>query len=130
MSRGPGRLERAISLSISRHEASVAGGRSEAPWTLSSWTLVWDAYHSRDGGHSFGWTPTRAQRGMVVRAMRRFVQRHPRYGLMGGEGRRPLWLFDTTDPRSRQWLEVRFRKGGFVSWSDAKRAIITEGGAA
>jgi hypothetical protein len=99
----------------------VADNLAVAPWILSSENLVGTAYRP---SFVWDWTPTRAQRGMVVRAMRRFVQRHhPRYGLMGGEGRRPLWLYDTTDPRSRHWLEVRFRKGGFVSWSDAKRTL-------
>ena len=40
------------------------------------------------------WTPTRAQRKAMIRAMRSFVTKFPQYALMGGMGRKPLYLYD------------------------------------
>jgi hypothetical protein len=72
---------------------------------LNSYWLAAQVYRDKDSWH-LPWTPTPAQRKAVVRAMRSFVGKHPRYALTGGQGRRQLRMFDTADP-----LSVRVASG-------------------
>jgi hypothetical protein len=73
----------------------------------------------------WNWKPTRAQRKAVTRAMHSFVRKHQQYALMGGQGRRELFLYDTADPLSVMWtkLNVERRKGNPISLSEARAAL-------
>jgi hypothetical protein len=88
VSRGLGRIERAILAVIEREAEEGWGGLM-----LCAEELAQDIY----GPPAF---PTRAQVVSVLRAMHSLTRKFPQYALAGGKGREPLWLYDRSDPRS------------------------------
>jgi hypothetical protein len=107
MSQGPGRIERAIQTEIDREP--LFGDQYGFVAVSAERILV--ALYRPTGEWLLEWKPTRSQRYAVTRAMRRFVERHPRYALTGGKGRMSLFLFDTTDARSVKWAALSSRPG-------------------
>ena len=87
MSRGLGRIERAI-LAVIEREAEEGFGLM-----LCAEDLAQEIYRSKA-------LPTRAQVISVLRAMHSFTRKFPQYALAGGKGRERLWLYDRSDPRS------------------------------
>ncbi len=81
-------------------------------------TAEYDALHR--------WKPTMAQSKAVTRAMRTFVGKHQQYALAGGQGRRHLYLYDTSDPVSvvwaKLWVERPHGSKQFFSRRDAVEA--------
>ena len=71
------------------------------------------------------WEPTPAQRKAVIRAMHSFVRKRQQYALMGGQGRRELYLYDATDPLSVMWtkLNVERRRRNPICRADAVAAL-------
>ena len=92
-----GKIERMIWTQIEK----ASGSDDIPPCSLdfNSYWLAAQVYRDKDSWH-LAWMPTPAQRKAVVRAMRSFVGKHPRYALTGGQGRRQLRMFDTADPLS------------------------------
>jgi hypothetical protein len=103
MSRGLGRIERVIVTKI-EHIDWVTDARTTVH--LSSWDLLCGVYTELTDE----FTP--AQCKAVVRAMHSFVRKHPRYTLIGGQGRKQLYLYERDDPLSMMWakLQVASRK--------------------
>jgi hypothetical protein len=131
MSRGLGRVENHIVSEIAKHEQPDRFGRvGKTPLCITSWEVAW-AYHpgyaTSDG--AWGWTPTRAQRKAAIRAMHSFVRKFPRFGLIGGQGRAMLYLYDTTDPKSLHFARCKaFNKTRkFVCWRDAEKTYHAAG---
>jgi hypothetical protein len=101
MSRGLGRIERTIQEAIRRDETSEIGV------LISSWHVVGDLFHPGYATNEhLSWEPSRTQQAAVARAMRSFVRKFPRFALMGGQGRKRLFLYDTTDPDSVAWAQA------------------------
>ncbi len=133
MSRGLGRIERAILASIEATYNSRCNTIRESSWSVAS-----DVFEPPRGWQSGSWEPTAAQRKATTRAMRSFVRKHPRYALMGGQGRKHLWLYEPGDPVSAMWVKMTVEQRKFVSRSEATIALrrardeltTSEGGAA
>jgi hypothetical protein len=73
---------------------------------MNSWHVVGDVFRPKSGFTSFDWSPSRSQALSVNRAMHSFVRKFPQFALMGGQGRKRLILYDTTDPESIAWATV------------------------
>lgn len=54
--------------------------------------------------------------------MHSFVRKHQQYALMGGLGRKGMWLYDTADLVSIAWAKMSVEQPKFVSLSDVKQA--------
>ena len=98
MSRGPGKVERAVAHAV-RH-SSRALGRVY----VEIEDVVGDAC-----GVSLGAKPKRAQRVAIARAMGSFVRKYTVYGLVGGRGTTPLRIvrLDEPDPGLPNWAAQR-----------------------
>ena len=44
--------------------------------------------------------------------MRSFVRKHPQYALMGGQGRKRLYLYEISDPLSVAWASANVTSRG------------------
>ena len=75
MSRGPGKIERAVERAVRR--SSRALGRFQ----VETEDVASEAYDV-----PLGAKPTRAQRVAILRAMRSFARKHRAYTLVGGKG--------------------------------------------
>jgi hypothetical protein len=106
MSKGPGRIERWVADAIARE-------RRDLPVLVSSWSITFE-YQDYSRGWNYQWMPSRAQRQAVVRAMHSFVRKHQQYALIGGKGRKPLYLYEPDDPRSAMWAKLSVERRGFV----------------
>jgi hypothetical protein len=110
-----GKIERAIADEIAEAE------RREMSVLITSWGLTCTVFDSWDS------PLTLAQRKAVTRAMHSFVRKHQQYALMGGQGRRELYLYDAADPASVMWtklnVERRTRKRNPISLSEAKAEL-------
>jgi hypothetical protein len=84
MSKGLGKIERAIAAEIARAAKLDAfigkPGSARGCWPVSMSLM---AHHD--------WEPTNAQRKAVLHAMHTFTKKFPRYALMGGQGRKKLY---------------------------------------
>jgi hypothetical protein len=69
------------------------------------------------------WKPNRAQQLAVSRAMNSFVRKFPRFALMGGQGRKRLYLYDTTDPTSVAWAKASVKSKGMVARCEVKKTL-------
>jgi hypothetical protein len=117
MSRGLGQIERLILDEIAESREPSYGGELGTV-LINSHTLSLD--HRLPGYQSDrNWQAPRARRQAVVRALHSFVRKFPRYALIGGQGRRCLYLYDTTDPLSVFWARLSADRG-FVTWSEAR----------
>jgi hypothetical protein len=96
MSRGLGRIERAIAAEIETAKSGRYNHGDPCPVHASSWSIASACFRSN------GWnrTPSRVQRRAATRAMRSFVRKHPQFALTGGKGRKPLMLYEPGDPLS------------------------------
>lgn len=114
MSRGLGVIERRILAQIEEHQQN----RELGSVLLNSWTL---AYDHRLPGYRPVWDfePSWARRKAVVRAMHSFVRKYPQYALMGGQGRRLLYLYEPADPLSTRWAQLSVERG-FVALCEAR----------
>jgi|SRR6516162_3133395 len=115
MSRGLGRIERWIEAEII---AKKVKGRSVHADSLGL------AYNYKDyKSDPPDWKPSLAQRGAVVRAMHSYVRKFPQYALMGGKGRKMLYLYEPSDPVSTIWAMLSVERHGFVSDSVAREYL-------
>jgi len=79
MSRGPGRLERAIVALIEKRRGRVS--------LILRWQDIADeVYPASKNAHDAQVT--------CLRAMHSFVRKNPRYALIGGKGTTPLYLYE------------------------------------
>jgi hypothetical protein len=108
MSKGMGRVERAIMQEITR----AMYGAHPRPVCVSSWDVANDAYEPRPLGTALYWKPSRTQRQAAARAMHSFINKYPQYALMGGQGRKDLYLYEHDDPVSVGQAQKRCRGGG------------------
>jgi hypothetical protein len=116
MSRGLGRIERLILDEIERDHRS-----ERMVVQVSSHSLSLD--HTLPGYNAdWSWRAPRARRQAVARALHSFVRKFPQYALIGGQGRCPLYLYDTTNPLSAFWAQLRVERG-FVSLSEARQLM-------
>jgi hypothetical protein len=107
MSRGLGRIERQIAEWI-----TVTKSDSHGCILIRSGTLTLHC-PSRSGIKFL-----RARRKSVVRAMHSFVRKFPEYALLGGQGRKPLFLYELADPDSVAWAQASVATKGVVLFSD------------
>jgi hypothetical protein len=115
MSRRLGRIERAILRVIERdHEDGAVH--------VSSWNVIVELFYPK-GGWVADWSPTAAQCKAVTRAMNSFVHKHPQYALMGGQGRKRLYLYEPGDPVSTIWAKMSVEQRRFVSRLMAREAL-------
>lgn len=128
MSKGLGRIERAILGAIARDKVGLAG--EPDPVRVTSWGILYDlfqpAYGAPSAGMGWGWTPrqaTPAQRKTVVRALHSFVRKHPEYALTGGKGRKELILYEPADPVSAAWARLTVERRGFVPLCEVRASL-------
>jgi hypothetical protein len=134
MSRGLGRIERAIAAEIT----GTGAGPHPMSVRIGSHQLTDTVYRPRENsGAGFGkagtkwdWEPSLVQHKAVVRAMHSFVRKHQQYALAGGQGRKRLYLYDTADPLSVMWAKLSVERRGFVCQSDARKALSPDARAA
>jgi hypothetical protein len=122
MSRGLGCIERQIQSEILRELTPKA---NHTPCVhISSWDVVNDAFHPGYANYEiyWNWKPSRAQMLAVSRAMNSFVRKFPRFAVMGGQGRKRLYLYDRTDPMSVAWAKASVETKGFVARSQVNVA--------
>jgi hypothetical protein len=81
------------------------------------WGLLCGAYP--DSNYSF----TPAQRKAVLRAMHSFVCKHQQFALTGGQGRKPLYLYEPDDPLSAMWAKLQVATRKLVTLTDAQNAL-------
>jgi hypothetical protein len=108
MSRGPGRIERAILDQIESDKAPDRYGQSGVV-LISSWDLAYIYQPPSSVDPSGSWLPkdaTPAQRKAVIRAMHSFVRKLPQYAIGGGKGRGRLFLYEPGDPLSAILLRL------------------------
>ena len=119
MSRGLGKIERAIVRAI---EVNRDAGH---PAHVSSWAITLDVFEPKPEapGWRWMWNPTRSQRASVVHAMRTFVRKFPCYDLAGGQGRKPLLLYEPSDPLGGMWAQLFTETPGTPSLAGARRAL-------
>ena len=100
MSRGLGRLERAIVAGIERQRQA----HREVRVTVGD--IVWDAYPHRwvKGDFVDPDPPPRAHLVAAHRAMHSFVRKHAEFGLIGGKGGWPLELVSVS--AARKWASL------------------------
>ena len=100
MSRGLGRLERAIAATIERQRQA----HREVRVTVGD--IVWVAYPHRwvKGDFVDPNPPPRAHLVAAHRAMHSFVRKHPEFGLIGGKGGWPLELVSVS--AARRWASL------------------------
>ena len=125
MSRGLGRIGQAIAHQIERARQLDTTGR---PGTvlISSWDLLCDVYGDHTGGwrtDAYDFTP--AQRKAVVRSMNSYVRKHQQFALIGGQGRKRLYLYEPGDPLSAMWakLQVDNRARDPITRSEARTRL-------
>jgi hypothetical protein len=117
MSRGPGRIERAILLSIQKAKVDFDG--KPRPSLLTSWRLAFRCYPELGSG--FPLTPPHlAQRTAIARALHSIVRKHPEYALAGGRGRKHLCLYEPADPLSVLCAKLTVERGLFVTLSEVR----------
>jgi hypothetical protein len=123
MSKGLGRIEQAI-------HAEVAKGLLVDPWTgapgvvhVSSWNVLVEVFRVYDPAGRFCYEFTKAQRLSVTRAMHSYVRKHPRFALTGGQGRKRLFLYDTTDPKSVDWARASVAARRVVALCEVKAVL-------
>ena len=108
MSRGPGRLERAILDQIESDKAPDRYGQSGVV-LISSWDLAYIYQPPSSVDPSASWHPknaTPAQRKAVIRAMHSFVRKFPQYAIGGGKGRGRQIIYEPGDPLSATLLRL------------------------
>jgi hypothetical protein len=117
MSRGLGRIERIILKEIEQTKQS----NKPQPVRVHSWGLVCGLADTIDERGRWQ-DPPRATRKAVTRAMHSFVRKFPQYALMGGQGRRILYLYEPGDPLSTLWTQLNVERGP-VSLTEAKSVM-------
>ena len=65
----------------------------------------------------------RARDGASSRAMNSFVRKFPQFALMGGQGRKRLYLYDTTNPESIAWAKASVKSRKFVARCEVKKMM-------
>jgi hypothetical protein len=111
MSRGLGRIERAILAEIENGRTPRGAGQAHGAH-VSSGHLFYACYPEMRPAGGWRWPePTEAQRKAIWRAMHAIVRKFPQYALMGGKGRTPLWLYEPADPFSTLWAELVVKLG-------------------
>jgi hypothetical protein len=113
VSKGLGKWEREILAAV--EAIGLDGERVHAAVTVHDITRAWDL------------SPTNAKRKAAIRAMHSFARKFPQYALMGGNGRKPLMLYDRDDPISVRHAELvitkRGRNSDFVSFGEAADSL-------
>ena len=120
MSKGLGRIERWIQKKIFEEQTR------DPNCVLISSGRVGDLFHPGYSDYKVysNWKQSRAQKLSVVRAMHSFVKKFPQFALMGGQGRKRLFLYDTADPLSVAWAKANVEtRGGFIPYCDMKRRL-------
>jgi hypothetical protein len=97
MSRGLGYIERIIASEVETAKAT------DTPVCETPWELACRCFSEPE----WEWRPTIGQRKAVRRALHSFVRKFPQYALMGGRGRKSLFLYDTADADSVAWATAQ-----------------------
>jgi hypothetical protein len=125
MSRGLGRIERVIAARIASDAAYPMAVR------LGSGQLAHAVYRPAENsgagignpGTLWSWKPNLVQRKATARAMHSFVRKHQQYALVGGQGRKSIYLYDTADPVSVTWAKLSVKHRRFVSQQEAIESL-------
>ena len=116
-----GKIEREILAKIVAKSRPLIG--RPLPVQVSSWHIAHALYAPPPTGRpSDSWDATPAQRKGVVRAMHSFVRKYQQYGLMGGQGRKRLYLYDAADADSVAWARMQVESRKFVPFSHVERS--------
>jgi hypothetical protein len=111
MTRGLGRIERAILANIasSKRNAAIGAGQVEradvslkdddSSVHITAWTLVHECFGPRNALES-GWTPSRSQIKACMRAMHSIARKFPQYAIIARRGPKGIVLYEIADPVS------------------------------
>jgi hypothetical protein len=69
------------------------------------------------------WRPSAPQRQAILRALHSFVRRYPQFALIGGKGRKQLYLYEPGDPLSSLWAKMNVESRKMVPCSEARVAL-------
>jgi hypothetical protein len=122
MSRGLGHIERIIQKTILDAQIDRYSQGQKIPVMMNSWHVVGAAFRPPILDWSV-WTPNRSQELAVNRAMHSFVRKFPQFALMGGQGRKRLILYDTTDRESVAWATANMHSKDFVPLLAVKKSV-------
>jgi hypothetical protein len=137
MSRGLGRIERAIlasiasskQMAISRTEVIEAAATDGVLHSdvlvddassvhITPWTLAHECFEPHP--HERGWTPSRSQIKVCTRAMHSIARKFPQYAIIPGRGRNGIVLYEIGDPVSALRAKMRMETENPVYRWDAK----------
>lgn len=128
MSRGLGRIERAILDQIERTKQYAAQHGDEFPVHITAHGLAHACFGPSP--HVWGWTPQRTHIKACTRAMHSIVRKFPQYAVTGRRSRRRVILYEAADPLGVLWAQMNMeaRKGtrNPTSLSEAQRALAEE----
>jgi len=144
MSRGLGRIERAILASIAsskrmasnrteKHtkvvEAAIAAGNVQQPGIslkddgssvhVTAWTLAHECFGPHP--HEWGWMPSRSQIKACTRAMHSIARKFPQYAIIPRRGR--TVLYETADPVSVLRAKMGMEPENAVGWREVGAAV-------
>jgi len=101
MSKGLGRIERAILASIASSKQMAKSGvliDDESSVHITAWKLAYECFEPRPDKP--GWTPSRSQIKVCIRAMHSIARKFPQYALIPGRGPKAIVLYELDDPVS------------------------------
>ncbi len=108
MSRGLGRIERAILARIASSK-QVAKAEvlkdDESSVHITAWRLAYECFEPRPDKP--GWTPSRSQIKVCMRAMHSIARKFPQYAITPGRGPKAIVLYEIGDPVSVLRAKVR-----------------------
>jgi hypothetical protein len=109
MSKDLGPIERHIAAEVAK--AKMWPDRDRPVLLLSSRALANSCpVFQRDDGSELKWRPSAPQRQALLRAMHSFVRKYPQFGLIGGQGRKGLYLYEPGDPLSARWAKMSLER--------------------
>ena len=62
-----------------------------------------------------------AKQKSILRALHSFVRKHPESALMGGQGRKRLYLYEPGDPISALWAKLSIERREPLPWIEVIR---------
>src|SRR5512132_1793023 len=121
MNKDLGPIERHIAAEVAKAKTSP---RTDRPTLLlSSRTLACSCPHFDRDLSERQWRPSAPQRQAILRAMHSFVRKYPQFGVIGGQGRKGLYLYEPGDPLSALWAKMSLERRKPVSLSEARQAL-------
>jgi hypothetical protein len=122
MNKDLGPIERYIAAEVAKAKMSPCS-TDRSVLLLSSRTLACSCPLFDRDPSGRQWTLSAHQRQAIVRAMHSFVRKYPKFALIGGKGRKQLYLYEPGDPLSALWAKMNVESRISVPCSEARVAL-------